>query len=100
VPGSLCATKPMSRLNRIARGILATGVVALAAFPYYSGSVARLVVRQPGPAPAVASANLSTVSLQVPDMDCPACAVALPPLSVSYRVSWTRSSTLRAARPW
>jgi len=76
-PGSLCATKPMRRWNSIALGILATSVVALAAFPYYSGAVARLVVWQPGPAPAVASADLSTVSFQVPDMDCPACAVAL-----------------------
>jgi copper chaperone CopZ len=76
-PGSLCATKPMGRWNSIALGILATSVVALAAFPYYSGAVARLVVRQPGPAPAVASADLSTVAFQVPDMDCPACAVAL-----------------------
>jgi copper chaperone CopZ len=76
-PGSLCATKPMGRWNSIALGILATSVAALAAFPYYSGAVARLVVRQPSQAPAVASANLSTVAFQVPDMDCPACAVAL-----------------------
>jgi copper chaperone CopZ len=76
-PGSLCATKPMGRWNSIALGILATSVVALAAFPYYSGAVASLVVQQPGPAPAVASADLSTVAFQVPDMDCPACAVAL-----------------------
>ena len=74
---SLCATKPIGRWNRIALGLLATGVVALAAFPYYSGPVARLVVREPGPPPAVSSADLSTVAFQVPDMDCPACAVAL-----------------------
>jgi copper chaperone CopZ len=76
-PATLCATKPMGRWNSIALGILAASVVALAAFPYYSGAVARLVVRQPGPAPALASADLSTVAFQVPDMDCPACAVAL-----------------------
>jgi hypothetical protein len=76
-PDSLCATKPVGRWNSIALGILATGVVPLAAFPYYSGSVARLVVRQPGPATAVASADLSTVAFQIPDMDCPAWAVAL-----------------------
>jgi copper chaperone CopZ len=76
-PGSLCATKPMGRWNGIALGILATSVVALAAFPYYSGAVARLVVRQPGPAPVVASADLSTVAFRIPDMDCPACALAL-----------------------
>jgi copper chaperone CopZ len=74
---SLCVTKPMGRWNRIALGILATGVVALAAFPYYSGAVARLVVREPGPATSVSAANLSTVAFQVPDMDCPACAVGL-----------------------
>jgi hypothetical protein len=48
----------MGRWNSIALGILATSVVALAAFPYYSEGVARLVVRQPGPAPAVASGGL------------------------------------------
>ena len=74
---SLCATKPMGRWNRIASCVLATGVVALAAFPYYSGAVARLVVREPGPPSAITSADLSTVAFQVPDMDCPACAVAL-----------------------
>lgn len=74
---SLCATKPMGRWNSIALGILATGVVALAAFPYYSGAVARLVVHQPGPASSVSTADLSTVAFQVPDMDCPACAVGL-----------------------
>jgi hypothetical protein len=33
----------MGRWNSIALGILATSVVALAAFPYYSEGVARLV---------------------------------------------------------
>jgi len=75
--GSLCATKPMSRWNHIALGILATGVVALAAFPYYSGAVAQMVVGQPGPVRSVSSAALSTVTFKVPDMDCPACAVSL-----------------------
>ncbi len=76
-PGSLCANKPMGRWNRIALGVLAAGVIPLAAFPHYSGAIARLVVRQPRPLPAPASTDLSTVAFQVPDMDCPACAVAL-----------------------
>jgi copper chaperone CopZ len=75
--GSLCATKPMSRWNYIALGILAAGVVALAAFPYYSGAVAQMVVRQPGPAHSASSVALSTVVFRLPDMDCPACAVSL-----------------------
>jgi mercuric ion transport protein len=75
--GSLCATKPMSRWNYVSLALLAAGVVALAAFPYYSGAVARMVVRQPSPKPSASSVPLSTVTFQVPDMDCPACAVAL-----------------------
>jgi copper chaperone CopZ len=76
-PGSICAARPMNRWNSIALAILAASVIALAAFPHYSGAIARLVVRQPRPLPALPSAGLSTVAFQVPDMDCPACAVAL-----------------------
>ena len=74
---SLCATRPLSRWNLAALGILAMGVVALAALPYYSGAVAPMVVRQPVPTQSLSSLTLSTVTLRVPDMDCPACAVAL-----------------------
>jgi copper chaperone CopZ len=76
-PGGFCATKPMSRWNYVALAILAAGVIALAAFPYYSGAVAQIVVRQPSPTHAASSVALSTVTFRVPDMDCPACAVAL-----------------------
>jgi copper chaperone CopZ len=75
--GSLCATKPMGRWRIVSLGILAAGVVALAAFPYYSGAVARMVVQQPAPTRSVGSVTLSTVVFRVPDMDCPACAVSL-----------------------
>lgn len=75
--GSLCATKPMGRWSYIALGILAAGVVALAAFPYYSGAVAQMVVGNSGQTHSVDSANVSTVTFRVPDMDCAACAVAL-----------------------
>jgi mercuric ion transport protein len=74
--GSLCATKPLSRGNYIALVILAAGVVALATFPYYSGAVAQVFLQQP-PTHSVSSVVLSTVTFRVPDMDCPACAVAL-----------------------
>jgi copper chaperone CopZ len=76
-PGGFCATKPMSRWNYVALAILAAGVIALAALPYYSGAVAQIVVRQPSPTHAASSVALSTVTFRVPDMDCPACAVAL-----------------------
>lgn len=75
--GSLCAAKPMSRWNHVPLGILAAGVVALTAFPYYSGAVARIVVQQPAPTQSLSSLTLSTVTFRVPDMDCPACVVSL-----------------------
>jgi mercuric ion transport protein len=75
-PGSLCATRPTSRWNYVALAVLAAGVIALAAFPYYSGAVARMIVRQPVTS-STSSVTLSTVTFRVPDMDCPACAVAL-----------------------
>jgi mercuric ion transport protein len=77
IPGSLCATKPMSRWSFGALGVVATAVVALAAFPYYSGSVAQVVLGQPSPSYSASSVALSTVTFQIPDMDCPACAVSL-----------------------
>lgn len=81
-PGSLCATKPMSRWNFMALGIVALLVIGLAAFPYYSGTVAQVVVRQEGPSSSVGSAALATAAFRIPDMDCAACAVSL---SASFR---------------
>ncbi|MBI3473014.1 MAG: cation transporter [Candidatus Solibacter usitatus] len=77
VPGSLCATKPMSRWNFMALGIVALLVIGLAAFPHYSGTVAQAVIRQDGPSGSVGSAALETAVFRIPDMDCPACAVSL-----------------------
>lgn len=76
-PGSLCATKPMSRWNFVALGIVALLVIGLAAFPYYSGTVAQAVVRQQGPMHSVGSVPLATASFKIPDMDCAACAISL-----------------------
>jgi len=77
IPGSLCATKPMSRWSFSALGVVAMAVVAVAAFPYYSGVVAQVVLGQPSPSYSTSSVPLSTVTFQIPDMDCPACAVSL-----------------------
>ncbi len=75
-PGSLCTTKPVSRWNFIALGV-AVLVAGLAAFPYYSGAVAEAVIGKPGPSNTAATATLVRVTFQIPNMDCPACAVAL-----------------------
>jgi copper chaperone CopZ len=67
----------VSRWNLVALGSLAALVTALAAFPYYSAAVARAVVRTVAPGNAARSVALATVTFQIPDMDCPACAVSL-----------------------
>jgi mercuric ion transport protein len=77
IPGSLCATKPMSRWGFSSLLAIATAIVALAAFPYYSGAVAQLVLGQPTPSYSAGSVALSMATFQIPDMDCPACAVSL-----------------------
>lgn len=76
-PGGLCAAKPMSRWNFVALGTVAALVGGLAAFPYYSGAAAKAVLGTTGPNNTVGSAALVRVTFQIPDMDCPACAVAL-----------------------
>jgi copper chaperone CopZ len=76
-PGSLCATKPMGRRNFIALGTVAVLVAGLAAFPHYSGAVAEAVIGTSTPSINVGSAAFVRVTFRIPDMDCPACAVAL-----------------------
>jgi copper chaperone CopZ len=76
-PGSLCATKPMNRWNLAALGVVTLLVIGLAAFPYYSGTVAEAVVPANGAKQVSDSAALATASFRIPDMDCPACAVGL-----------------------
>lgn len=76
-PGSVCATKSVSRWNSIVLGTVAAVVVGLAAFPYYSGSVARVLVGKSAANSTVRAASLATITFRIPDMDCPACAVSL-----------------------
>ncbi|MGQ9635344.1 MAG: DF family (seleno)protein [Bryobacteraceae bacterium] len=75
--GSLCASRPMSRWNFLALAVVALLVIGLAAFPYYSGTVAATVIRHGGQTVSGGSAALVTVAFRIPDMDCPACAVSL-----------------------
>ncbi len=76
-PGSACAAKPIRRWNWIALGVVAALAVGLAAFPYYSGAVARMALRAPGPARSASAAHVSKAVFRIPDLDCPACAVSL-----------------------
>jgi mercuric ion transport protein len=77
VPDSLCATRPMNRWNAFALGFVAVVVLALAAFPYYSGTVAQAVAPQVRPSISAGSTSFVTATFWVPDMSCPACATSL-----------------------
>jgi copper chaperone CopZ len=49
--------------------------VAVAAVPLYAGAVARLVHGESAGAARAAGANVASLTVKIPDMDCPACAV-------------------------
>jgi copper chaperone CopZ len=76
-PGSACEAKPIRRWNWIALGVVAALAVGLAAFPDYSGAVARMALRAPSPARSAGAGHVSQAVFRIPDLDCPACAVSL-----------------------
>ena len=76
-PGSLCATRPVTRWSLIALCAVAALAAGVAAFPYYSGPVAQALVGVPASSSPVGSGALATATFRIPDMDCPACAVSL-----------------------
>ena len=76
-PGSLCVTRPVTRLSLIALCAVAALAAGVAAFPYYSGAVAQVLVGKPASSGPVGSGALAMVTFRIPDMDCPACAVSL-----------------------
>jgi copper chaperone CopZ len=73
--GSACATKPVSKWNKMVLWF-ATGVVLLmAAFPSLSSAILRAT--QPSPPVAVADGNSAILKVKIPSMDCAACAVSI-----------------------
>jgi copper chaperone CopZ len=76
-PGSACAMPVTKRSGRVVLWLTTVAVVAFALFPYYSGAVAQAVVGTSRLSNTVGSTTLAKVTFQIPDMDCPACAVVL-----------------------
>jgi mercuric ion transport protein len=72
-PGSACERPVISRSGRIGLWLAAVFVILLAAFPYYSGAVASLLLSD-GKAQPPAASHLEHVALTVEGMTCPACA--------------------------
>ncbi len=75
--GSVCARTPMGRWNRAALWLVAVSVVVLAAFPYYSGWLARAVTKTSGPAEVPAQSSQAHAVLKIDGMVCGACAALL-----------------------
>lgn len=71
--GSICATKPVSKLNKVVLWF-ATGVVLVtAAFPSLSSAILRGT--QSNAPIAVTDANSAVLKVKIPSMDCAACAL-------------------------
>ncbi len=75
--GSVCERTPIGRWNRAALWLVAVVVVVLAAFPYYSGRVARAVTNIQQPAELAAQSGQAHAVLKIDGMVCGSCAALL-----------------------
>jgi mercuric ion transport protein len=72
-PGSACERPVVNRSGRVGLWLAAVFVTLFAAFPYYSGPVARLLLYD-GKAQAQPASTVEHVSFAVEGMTCPVCA--------------------------
>ncbi len=75
--GSVCAHTPIGRWNRAVLWLAAVLVVVLAAFPRYSGWVARAVTRNGQPGVHSAPSSEAQAVLKIEGMSCGSCAALL-----------------------
>ena len=78
-PGAACATKPVSKINRVTLWVALFVVTAFALSPWYVGYLAAAVARQQ-PTPPIAAAQsdlLETVTVAVEGMTCESCEVTV-----------------------
>jgi copper chaperone CopZ len=76
-PGSACAIPNTRRSGRLMLWLATAAVILFAAFPYYSGAVAELLLSGASSAAASESLRVAHVSFAVEGMECPACASAV-----------------------
>lgn len=76
-PGSVCEKPATNRTRRIGLWIATTVVLIVAAFPYYSESVAKLLLTSNVSETTAAARRLDRASFAVEGMDCTACAAAI-----------------------
>lgn len=72
--GTVCATKPAAKWNKVMLWIATMLAIALATFPLFAGVVARWL-HSDMPRPSLTDASgLATLRVKIPSMDCDACA--------------------------
>ena len=79
-PGGVCNMSAPKRSGRLMLWLATAAVVAFAAFPYFSGTVAEFLLSQSNSAAAQTSQgppNLEHASITIEGMDCAACATAI-----------------------
>lgn len=76
-PGSACAMPATNRSGRLMLWLATAAVALFAAFPYYSGAVAELLLSGTSSAAASEPPKLTHASLVIKGMDCAACAGAV-----------------------
>jgi len=74
---SVCERAPIGRWNRVVLWLVAVLVIVLAAFPYYSGRIARAVTRPKQPAEVPAQGSQAHSVLKIDGMVCDSCAALL-----------------------
>lgn len=76
-PGSACEKPATNRTGRFGLWMATAVGLIVAAFPYYSESVANLLLTSKTPETTVAAPRLERASFAVEGMDCTACATAI-----------------------
>jgi mercuric ion transport protein len=76
-PGSACEKPAINKRGRIGLWIATAVVLMVAAFPYYSEAVAKVLLSRRAPEMTVAVPRVDRVSFAVEGMDCAACATAI-----------------------
>lgn len=73
-PGSACSLPVVNRSGRIGLWIVSAIILVVAAFPFYSEAVARLLLSRNEAKPPVSALRLEQANFMVEGMDCTACA--------------------------
>jgi copper chaperone CopZ len=67
----------MAKWNKVILWLATAFVIAIAAFPTYSGAAARLLVPEGASDSGSSQVKLATLQVNIPSMDCGACAASI-----------------------